>query len=460
MTIILPVLLPGLAFFVPAGGKMEVVTMATQMQLARQGIITDAMRTVAQQEGVSEEFIRAGVAEGTIAICANKNHKNLIPRGVGQGLKVKVNANIGTSSSFPDIEPELVKLKAAVDAGADAVMDLSTGNNITASRRAIIENSTVMVGTVPMYQATVETIKKRGAVVEMTKEDLFDVIRMQAADGADFMTLHCGITKSVLKALTEEGRIMDVVSRGGSFITGWMLHNDKENPLYEYYDEILDICAEYDVTISLGDGLRPGCLADATDRAQIQELLNLGELTQRAWDKGVQVMVEGPGHMPYNQIAANMQLQKRICHGAPFYVLGPLVTDVAPGYDHITSAIGGTLAAVSGADFLCYVTPAEHLGLPDLNDVREGVIAARIAAHAADLAKGNKQAWAWDNAMAKARKELDWPEQLRLALDPVKATEYRNKKNKSDDEACSMCGDYCAVKIVGQYLEEHKRKSK
>lgn len=434
--------------------------MATQMQLARQGIITDAMRTVAQQEGVSEEFIRAGVAEGTIAICANKNHKNLIPRGVGQGLKVKVNANIGTSSSFPDIEPELVKLKAAVDAGADAVMDLSTGNNITASRRAIIENSTVMVGTVPMYQATVETIKKRGSVVEMTKEDLFDVIRMQAADGADFMTLHCGITKSVLKALTEEGRIMDVVSRGGSFITGWMLHNDKENPLYEYYDEILDICAEYDVTISLGDGLRPGCLADATDRAQIQELLNLGELTQRAWDKGVQVMVEGPGHMPYNQIAANMQLQKRICHGAPFYVLGPLVTDVAPGYDHITSAIGGTLAAVSGADFLCYVTPAEHLGLPDLNDVREGVIAARIAAHAADLAKGNKQAWAWDNAMAKARKELDWPEQLRLALDPVKATEYRNKKNKSDDEACSMCGDYCAVKIVGQYLEEHKRKSK
>lgn len=434
--------------------------MATQMQLARQGIITDAMRTVAQQEGVSEEFIRTGVAEGTIAICANVKHKNLIPRGVGQGLKVKVNANIGTSSSFPDIEPELVKLRAAVDAGADAVMDLSTGNNISASRRAIIENSTVMVGTVPMYQATVETIKKRGAVVEMTKEDLFDVIRMQAADGADFMTLHCGITKSVLKALTEEGRIMDVVSRGGSFITGWMLHNDKENPLYEYYDEILDICAEYDVTISLGDGLRPGCLADATDRAQIQELLNLGELTQRAWDKGVQVMVEGPGHMPYNQIAANMQLQKRICHGAPFYVLGPLVTDVAPGYDHITSAIGGTLAAVSGADFLCYVTPAEHLGLPDLNDVREGVIAARIAAHAADLAKGNKQAWAWDNAMAKARKELDWPEQLRLALDPVKATEYRNKKNKSDDEACSMCGDYCAVKIVGQYLEEHKRKSK
>lgn len=432
--------------------------MATQMQLARQGIITDAMQKVAQQEGVTAEIIRKGVAEGTIAICCNKNHKNLVPRGVGQGLKVKVNANIGTSSSFSDIEPELIKLQAAIEAGADAVMDLSTGNNITASRRAIIEKSTVMVGTVPIYQATVETIKKRGAVVEMTKEDLFDVIRMQAADGADFMTIHCGITQSVLKALTDEGRIMDVVSRGGSFITGWMLHNGKENPLYEYYDEILDICAEYDVTISLGDGLRPGCLADATDRAQIQELLNLGELTQRAWDKGVQVMVEGPGHMPYNQIAANMQLQKRICHGAPFYVLGPLVTDVAPGYDHITSAIGGTLAAVSGADFLCYVTPAEHLGLPDLNDVREGVIAARIAAHAADLAKGNVQAWQWDNEMARARKNLDWEAQLRLALDPVKAAEYRSKKNKSDDEACSMCGDYCAVKIVGQYLEEHKRK--
>ena len=432
--------------------------MATQMQLARQGIITEAMKIVAEQEKLSPEFIRDGVAKGTIAICCNVNHKNLIPRGVGEGLKVKVNANIGTSSSYPDPEPELKKLEAAIAADADSVMDLSTGNNISASRKAIIEASTVMVGTVPIYQITVETIQKRGAVVEMTKEDIFDVIRQQAKDGADFMTIHCGINRQVLKALVDEGRVMDVVSRGGSFITGWMLHNDKENPLYEYYDEILDICEEYDVTISLGDGLRPGCIADATDRAQIQELLNLGELTQRAWDRGVQVMVEGPGHVPYNQIAANMQLQKRICHGAPFYVLGPLVTDVAPGYDHITGAIGGTLAAISGADFLCYVTPAEHLGLPDLEDVRQGVIASRIAAHAADLAKGNKEAWAWDLAMAKARKELDWKTQLELALDPVRAVEYRNKKNKSDDEACSMCGDYCAVKIVGQYLDEHKRK--
>ncbi len=432
--------------------------MTTQMQFARQGVITKEMEFVAREENLSSEFIREGVAKGTIAICCNINHKNLKPRGVGAGLRVKVNANIGTSDSFPELAPELGKLHAAIAAGTDSIMDLSTGGNITASRRAIIGASDVMVGTVPIYQVAVETIQKRGAVVEMIKEDLFDVIRMQAQDGADFMTLHCGINRNVLKALTDEGRIMDVVSRGGSFITGWMLHNGKENPLYEYFDEILDICEEYDVTISLGDGLRPGCLADGTDRAQIQELLNLGELTQRAWERGVQVMVEGPGHMPYDQIETNMKLQKRLCHEAPFYVLGPLVTDVAPGYDHITSAIGGTLAAISGADFLCYVTPAEHLGLPDLNDVREGVIAARIAAHAADLARGNENAWAWDNDMAQARKDLDWEKQLALAIDPVKAREYRLKKNRTGEEACSMCGEYCAVKIVGKYLEEHKKR--
>ena len=432
--------------------------MTTQMQFARQGVVTKEMEFVAREENLSPEFIREGVAKGTIAICCNVNHKNLKPCGVGAGLRVKVNANIGTSDSFPELAPELGKLHAAIAAGADSIMDLSTGGNITASRRAIIGASDVMVGTVPIYQVAVKTIQKYGAVVEMTKEDLFDVIRMQAQDGADFMTLHCGINRNVLKALTEEGRVMDVVSRGGSFITGWMLHNGEENPLYEHFDEILDICEEYDVTISLGDGLRPGCIADATDRAQIQELLNLGELTQRAWKRGVQVMVEGPGHMPYDQIETNMKLQKRICHNAPFYVLGPLVTDVAPGYDHITSAIGGTLAAVSGADFLCYVTPAEHLGLPDIEDVREGVIASKIAAHAADLARGNTEAWAWDNAMALARKNLDWEKQLSLAIDPVKAREYRLKKNKTGEEACSMCGEYCAVKIVGKYLEEHKKK--
>ena len=432
--------------------------MTTQMQFARQGVVTKEVEFVAREENLSPEFIREGVAKGTIAICCNVNHKNLKPCGVGAGLRVKVNANIGTSDSFPELAPELGKLHAAIAAGADSIMDLSTGGNITASRRAIIGASDVMVGTVPIYQVAVETIQKHGAVVEMNKEDLFDVIRMQAQDGADFMTLHCGINRNVLKALTDEGRIMDVVSRGGSFITGWMLHNGEDNPLYEYFDEVLDICEEYDVTISLGDGLRPGCLADGTDRAQIQELLNLGELTQRAWERGVQVMVEGPGHMPYDQIETNMKLQKRICHNAPFYVLGPLVTDVAPGYDHITSAIGGTLAAVSGADFLCYVTPAEHLGLPDIEDVREGVIASKIAAHAADLARGNAEAWAWDNAMALARKNLDWEKQLSLAIDPVKAREYRLKKNKTGEEACSMCGEYCAVKIVGKYLEEHKKK--
>ncbi|MCQ2373230.1 MAG: phosphomethylpyrimidine synthase ThiC [Phascolarctobacterium sp.] len=434
--------------------------MATQMQLARQGVVTEAMKIVAEQEHLDAEIIRERVAKGTIAIPCNINHKNIIPRGVGEGLTVKVNANIGTSSSFPDPAPEIKKLEAAIACGADSVMDLSTGDNIDESRRAIIGASTVMVGTVPVYQAYVNAIRKYGVVVEMTKEDIFEVIREQAADGADFMTIHCGITKQVLHQLISEGREMDIVSRGGSFITGWMLHNDLENPFYEYYDEILDICAEYDVTISLGDGLRPGCIADATDRAQIQELLNIGELTQRAWAKGVQVMCEGPGHVPYNQIAANMQIQKRICHGAPFYVLGPLVTDIAPGYDHITSAIGGTLAAVSGADFLCYVTPAEHLGLPDIEDVKEGVIAARIAAHAADLARGNKAAWEWDLAMAKARKVLDWKKQFELAINPEKARAIRRSKNQAEDEACSMCGKYCAVQIINQYLEEHKNKNK
>ena len=428
--------------------------MATQMQLARQGIITAAMEIVAKQEGLSPELIRNRVAEGTIAICANINHKNLVPRGVGLGLSTKVNANIGTSSAYPDIEPELEKLEVAIAAGADAVMDLSTGDNIDLSRQSIINKSTVMVGTVPIYQATVEAIKKYGVVVDMTGDDLLAVIEKQAQDGADFMTIHCGITTSVLDRLKQQGRIADVVSRGGSFITGWMLHNNKENPLYERYDEILDICEKYDVTMSLGDGLRPGCVEDATDRAQIQELLVLGELVDRAWQRGIQVIVEGPGHMPYDQIAANVKLQKQLCQGAPFYVLGPLVTDVAPGYDHITAAIGGTLAATAGADFLCYVTPAEHLGLPTIDDVKEGVIASRIAGHAADIVKGVNGAKQWDLEMSKARKALDWEKQIELAIDPEKAKKYRKARNADNTEACSMCGDYCAMKIVGEYLEK------
>ncbi|MBP2632727.1 MAG: Phosphomethylpyrimidine synthase [Firmicutes bacterium] len=426
----------------------------TQMQAARQGKITEAMDIVAKQENMDVNVIRERVAEGTVTICANVNHTSLIPRGVGKGLSTKVNANIGTSSAYPDIEPELLKLEAAIAAGADAVMDLSTGDNIDVSRKSIIDKSTVMVGTVPIYQATVNAIKTYGAVVDMTSDDLLHAIATQAKDGADFMTIHCGVTREVINRMRSQGRVMDVVSRGGSFITGWMLHNQKENPLYERYDDILDICGQYDVTISLGDGLRPGCLADATDRAQVQELLILGELVDRAWEKGVQVLVEGPGHVPFDQIAANMKLQKQLCKNAPFYVLGPLVTDVAPGYDHITSAIGGTLAAANGADFLCYVTPAEHLALPTIEDVHEGVIASRIAAHAADIVKGVPGAKEWDLKMAKARKALDWQKQIDLAIDPVKAKAKRGARNAEGTEACSMCGDYCAMKIVGEYLNK------
>ena len=430
--------------------------MATQMQAARAGKITEAMKEVAAQERQSPETIRERVAKGTVAICANPNHTGVKPAGVGEGLRVKVNANIGTSSDFPDLVPELEKLKEAVRCGADAVMDLSTGDNIGASRRAIIGQSPVMVGTVPIYEATVTAMKERGAVVDMKAEDLLRAIEEQAKDGADFMTLHCGLTREAIARLHRQGRVMDVVSRGGSFITGWMLHNEQENPLYENYDTILDICEKYDVTISLGDGLRPGCLADATDRAQIAELMTLGELVDRAWARGVQVMVEGPGHVPFDQIAANMKLEKQLCHGAPFYVLGPLVTDIAPGYDHITSAIGGTMAAVHGADFLCYVTPAEHLALPTLQDVHDGVIASRIAAHAADIVKGVPGAAEWDLSMARARKALDWEAQMDLAIDPETARAKRAWREAADTDACSMCGNYCAVKIVNQYMEQAK----
>lgn len=430
--------------------------MATQMQAARAGKITEAMKEVAAQERQSPETIRERVAKGTVAICANPNHTGVKPAGVGEGLRVKVNANIGTSSDFPDLAPELEKLKEAVRCGADAVMDLSTGDNIGASRRAIIGQSPVMVGTVPIYEATVTAMKERGAVVDMKAEDLFGAIEEQAKDGADFMTLHCGLTREAIARLHRQGRVMDVVSRGGSFITGWMLHNEKENPLYENYDTILDICEKYDVTISLGDGLRPGCLADATDRAQIAELMTLGELVDRAWARGVQVMVEGPGHVPFDQIAANMKLEKQLCHGAPFYVLGPLVTDIAPGYDHIASAIGGTMAAVHGADFLCYVTPAEHLALPTLQDVHDGVIASRIAAHAADIVKGVPGAAEWDLSMALARKALDWEAQMDLAIDSETARAKRAWREATDTDACSMCGNYCAVKIVNQYMEQAK----
>ncbi|MGB9866789.1 MAG: phosphomethylpyrimidine synthase ThiC [Bacillota bacterium] len=426
----------------------------TQREAALAGKLTPQMVRVAQKEGLDPQFVLEGVAAGTICIPANPAHTNLDPNGIGKGLRTKVNANIGTSTYLPHICDELEKLKLAVKAGADAVMDLSTGRaeDIDRARRAFLAESRVPVGTVPIYQAAVEALERRGVIVNMTPEDLIGVIRKQAEDGVDFMTIHCGLTLSAVERLKGEGRVTDVVSRGGALVLGWMLHHERENPLYEEFDAILEIAREHDVTLSLGDGLRPGCIADATDRAQIQELITLGELVERAWRAGVQVMVEGPGHVPLDQIESNVKLQKRLCHGAPFYVLGPLVTDVAPGYDHITSAIGGAIAAAAGADFLCYVTPAEHLGLPTQQDVWDGVVAARIAAHAADLVKGIKGALEWDLNMSRARKQLDWDRQIQLAIDPDRARTYRSARNPEGLRECTMCGQYCAMKLVGEFL--------
>jgi phosphomethylpyrimidine synthase len=423
----------------------------TQLEAARRGEITPEMVLVAKKEGVDPEILRKRIAEGTVVIPANNHRPHLNPCGIGQGLRTKVNANIGTSPSRPDIAAELEKLRAALEAGADTVMDLSTVG-VRECRRRILSASPVPVGTVPVYQVASEAQDEHGSIVEFTASDLFRVIEEQAADGVDFMTVHCGVTLEVVERLKREGRVADVVSRGGSILLGWMLYHEKENPLYAEYDRLLEIARRFDVTLSLGDGLRPGCLSDATDRAQIQELLILGELVDRAREAGVQVMVEGPGHVPLQAVEANVLLEKRLCHGAPFYVLGPIVTDVAPGYDHIAAAIGGALAASSGADFICVVTPAEHLGLPTVEDVREGVIAARLAAHVADLVKGVPGAWEWDRAMGEARKALDWEKQIALALDPVKAERYRRERNVAFEETCSMCGSFCAMRLVERYL--------
>ncbi len=423
----------------------------TQLELARKGIVSPQISLVAEHEGVEAEFIRQGVSEGTIVIPANIGHTNLSPCGIGQGLKTKVNANIGTSSDFGNIDSELEKVQVAIDCGADTIMDLSTGGDISAIRRAIIAASSLPIGTVPIYQAGIKAIAKHEAIVKMGVDDLFAAIEGHARDGVDFITVHCGVTRSAIERLKKQGRVADVVSRGGAFLIGWILHNERENPLYEYYDRLLEIAREFDVTLSLGDGMRPGCLADATDRAQVEELLVIGELVDRARAAGVQVMVEGPGHLPLNQIEANVQLEKAICKEAPFYVLGPLVTDVAAGYDHITGAIGGAIAAAAGTDFLCYVTPAEHLSIPDPEDVRQGVIASRIAAHAADIVKGVKGASEWDRKMAVARKKLDWEEQARLSLD-IERSRQVHRKHASVGKACSMCGEYCAMELVEKYL--------
>ncbi|HSW36250.1 MAG TPA: phosphomethylpyrimidine synthase ThiC [Candidatus Limnocylindrales bacterium] len=426
--------------------------MPTQLESARKGIITTEMEAASNSEGIAAETLRCGIASGEIVLPCNVNHKHITPLAVGKGLSTKVNANIGTSDACFELANELNKLEAALQAGAHAVMDLSTGGDIDAIRRVVIKNSAVMVGTVPLYQALLDGEGKGRSMVEMTEADIFNAIGKHCADGVDFITVHCGVTRGVIDVLRQTGRVMDIVSRGGSFMTAWMLHNNKENPLFSQFDQLLDLAKKYDVTLSLGDSLRPGCLEDASDAAQIQELLILGGLVKRSREAGVQVMVEGPGHVPMDQIQANMVLEKTLCHNAPFYVLGPIVTDVAPGYDHITSAIGGAMAASYGADFLCYVTPAEHLGLPSVDDVREGVIASRIAAHAADIVKGVKGAREWDKKMALARKELNWEQQIALAIDPIKASKLRKEKNDDSQECCTMCGKFCAYKIVSEYL--------
>jgi phosphomethylpyrimidine synthase len=426
----------------------------TQMKEAKAGEITEIMEQVAEKEGVSAEFIREGLAEGTIVIPANKNHHHLDPNGFGKGLATKVNANFGTAEDYQNIEAELKKLDVAVAAGADAVMDLSTGNSITETRQRILAQANVPLGTVPIYQATVECLQDDRAIVDLTVDEIFAVIEKQAQDGVDFITVHSGLTLETLRHLKDEERVTDIVSRGGSFLAGWMLHNERENPLYEYYDRLLEIAYQYDLTLSLGDALRPGSLADATDRAQIHELLVLGELVDRARENDVQVMVEGPGHVPYDQIETNIKLQKELCKDAPFYVLGPLVTDIALGYEHINAAIGGTLAASSGADFLCYVTPAEHIGLPTVEDVKDGVIATKIAAHAADITKGVAGAKERDRQMAQARKNLDWEEQMELAINSGEAKQLRQEYNSNlkDEDACTMCGSFCALKVVEKEL--------
>ena len=426
---------------------------ATQMTAARRGDVTPQMRHVLAEEKIHEADLLARVAEGRIVIPANREHKTLVAKGIGAGLTTKINVNLGVSEDCCNVEAELNKVRRSIELKADAIMDLSTFGDTRAFRRRTVEISPVMIGTVPVYDAVARYGK---AVANISVDDFFDVVRIHAEDGVDFMTIHAGLTLTAVERLRTNPRLTHVVSRGGSLLLDWMTTNGRENPFYEHFDRLLELCRQYDVTLSLGDGLRPGSLHDATDAAQIQELIVLGELTKRCWQAEVQVMIEGPGHVPLNEVVANMQLEKKLCHGAPFYVLGPIVTDVAPGYDHITSAIGGALAAAHGADFLCYVTPAEHLRLPDADDMKEGIVAARIAAHAADIAKGIPGAMDWDNAMSRARSNLDWPAMLDLAMDPDKARAYRASSLPLDEQVCTMCGDLCAVKRSRAILEETK----
>lgn len=425
----------------------------TQLELAKKGRTSELMKRVARREQVPAEMLRRGLANGRIVIPHNRLRKISLPCAIGAGLRTKINANIGTSRDSSDIRHELEKMDLAVRLGSDAVMDLSTGARLVETRHAIIRKARVPIGTVPIYEMVVDVLKKKLRISDISTEDIFSVLERQAKDGVDFFTIHAGVTSAVIALLKRNGRILDIVSRGGAFLADWILTNKKENPFYEHYDRVLDIARRYDVTLSLGDGLRPGAVADATDGAQIMELITLGELQKRAMARGVQAMIEGPGHVPLNQVEANVMLEKTICNGAPFYVLGPLVTDIAPGYDHITGAIGGALAAAKGADFLCYVTPAEHLRLPTLEDVRDGVIASKIAAHAADIAKGIPGAMDRDVALSKARKARDWKRQFAFALDPEKPRRYRETSRPGSEDVCTMCSEYCSIKIADACLK-------
>lgn len=425
----------------------------TQMEAAKAGIITEAMKIVAQKEQMDAEKLRALVACGQIAIPANVRHTSLSPEGVGTGTRTKMNVNLGVSGDCADYTVEMNKVDMALKFGAEAIMDLSNYGKTHDFRTALIAHSTAMIGTVPMYDA-IGYLEKD--LLEITAEDFLRVVRAHAEEGVDFMTIHAGLNRRAVQAFRREGRRMNIVSRGGSLLFAWMEMTGNENPFYEYYDEVLEILREYDVTISLGDALRPGCIDDSSDAGQISELIEMGHLTKRAWERDVQVMVEGPGHMAMNEIAANMALQKRLCHNAPFYVLGPLVTDIAPGYDHITAAIGGAIAAASGADFLCYVTPAEHLRLPDLADVKEGIVATKIAAHAADIAKGIPGVRDMDNRMSDARHRVDWDEMFKLAIDGEKAETYFKSTPPADRHTCSMCGKMCAVRTTNLILAGEK----
>lgn len=425
----------------------------TRIDLARKGIVSDEVKEVALTEGVQPERLSEDIASGVSVIPINKNRK-IKPIGIGRGLRTKINANIGTSKDRVSIDEEMEKLDVLVKYGADAVMDLSTGGPIKELRAMMLSKSPIAVGTVPIYEAAVRAAEDKGSIARLTADDLFRVIEGHGEAGVDFITVHCGLTMRAVDRLRSEGRVLDIVSRGGSFLLEWMVYNEKDNPLYEQYDRLLEIARTYDMTLSLGDGMRPGCIADATDRTQIEELLTLGELRDRAVDAGVQVIIEGPGHVPLNQVELNVRLEKEVCKGAPFYVLGPLVTDIGMGYDHVTAAIGGAVAGAAGADFLCYVTPSEHIRLPTKEDVKEGVIVSRLAAHAADIAKGIPGAMDADLKMAKCRKALDWNGQITHSLDPDKVRGWRAEVPPTESEVCSMCGEFCAIRTVERALKK------